>query len=79
MDDMNIREARKNLCKLIKSAERGRSTIITRRGRKVARIDPLGSDRKASLPDLTEFRASVKWKEKKLSATVIDQRKKERY
>ena len=69
----------KNLSKLVKTAERGRSTVITRNGKKVARIDPVGSDKKASLPDLAEFRASLKVKGKKLSGTVVDQREKERY
>ena len=79
MGTINLKEARKRLGDLVNAAERGESTVITRRGRKVARIVPLGRKPRRGLPDLTEFRASHKWRWKQLSRVVIDSRKKARY
>ncbi len=79
MDCMNMREARRRFSDIVKAAERGESTIITRRGRQVARVDQARSAGGRTLPDLTEFRASIKVKGKPLSQVVIDQRRGARY
>ena len=79
MGTINLKEARRRLGDLVNAAERGESTVITRRGRKVARIVPLDRKPRRGLPDLTEFRASLKVKGKLLSEIVIDSRKKARY
>jgi prevent-host-death family protein len=78
MNHVNMREARNRLSDIVKAAQRGQSTIITRRGKQVARIAPVAHAQK-KLPDLTEFRASIKAKGKPLSQVVIDQRKEARY
>ncbi|MCX7324056.1 MAG: type II toxin-antitoxin system prevent-host-death family antitoxin [Hyphomicrobiales bacterium] len=44
MSDVSIAEAKAMLSDLVRAAEEGRSTIITRRGRPVARIEPLDGD-----------------------------------
>lgn len=79
MDPMNVKEARAQFSCLIKAAEKGDSVTITRNGRKVARIDPIDASAAGRLPDLGAFRDSLKIKGGALSATVIRQRKKERY
>lgn len=41
MADVSIAEAKAKLSDLVRDAEHGRATTITRRGRPVARIEPL--------------------------------------
>lgn len=79
MNRVNIREARRQLSQIVKAAQRGQSTIITRRGQQVARVDPIAAPKGRVLPDLSEFRASIQVKGKPLSQVVIDQRRTGRY
>ena len=79
MNRVNIREARRRLSDIVDAAERGLSTVITRRGRQVARIEPIRPAKGKPLPDLTEFRASVKVKGKPMSEVVTDRRREARY
>ena len=79
MNCVNIREARRRLTSIVDAAQRGRRTVITRRGRQVAMVEPIRPAKGNTLPDLTEFRASIKVKGKPLSQVVIDQRKEARY
>ena len=78
MNTINAKQARKQLGELIDAAERGESTVITRRGKKVAELGPVKA-RRRKLPDLSAFRASLKVKGKSLSETVIAMRAEERY
>jgi prevent-host-death family protein len=78
MNRVNIREARRRLSDILKDAERGESTVITRRGREVARVNPVGGPA-GGLPDLSEFRASITVKGKHLSKVVASQRRGARY
>ena len=78
MNTINAKQARKQLGELIDAAERGESTVITRRGKKVAELGPVKT-RRRKLPDLSAFRASLKVKGKSLSETVIAMRAQERY
>lgn len=79
MERVNMREARRRLSEIVKAAERGESTVITRRGRQVARVEPVGPAEGRRLPDLAEFRSSVKVKGKPLSKAVCDARREQRY
>jgi len=79
MNRVNMREARKRFSDIVKAAERGQSTVITRRGRRVARIGPVGHARGKTLPDLSDFRASIKAGGKGLSRVVTARRKEARY
>jgi prevent-host-death family protein len=79
MNRVNMREARQRLSSIVDAAEHGRSTVITRRGRQVARIGPTGVAKGQPLPNLSEFRASVKVKGKPLSRVVVARRKEARY
>lgn len=79
MDTVKMSEARKRLSELVHAAERGESVSITRRGKEVARIVPAEQKPLKPLPDLSEFRASIKVKGKPLSEVVRDMRAEERY
>lgn len=79
MESINLKEARRRLSEIIDAAERGEATVITRRGKRVARIVPLEPKRRKKFPDLSAFRATIKMKGKSLSQTLIDMRKEERY
>jgi len=79
MNRVNIREARRRLTAIVDAAQRGRKTVITRRGRQVAMVEPIRQAKSKPLPDLSEFRASIKIKGKPLSQAVIDRRKDVRY
>ena len=79
MATISVSEARKRLSELVRAAERGESVSITRRGKEVARIVPPESKRPEPLPDLTEFRKSIKIKGKPLSQVVSEMRDEARY
>jgi len=78
MLEMNVKEIRSNLSALLERVERGEEIIITRHGKKIARLISAGKLR-TSLPSLAEFRSGIKAKGKPLSRTVIDSRNRERY
>jgi prevent-host-death family protein len=79
MNSVNIRQARRRLSEIVDAAERGESVIITRRGRNVACVSPVKPVARRRLPDLSEFRKSLKVKGRALSATVSEARKSARY
>lgn len=79
MNTVNMSEARRRLSDLVDSAERGQSVVITRRGRAVARIVPAQREARKPLPEMGDFRASLKVKGKSLSDTVVEMRAEERY
>ena len=79
MNAISIKEARRQLSALVDAAEHGQSVVITRRGKNVACLGPVERKPLKGLPDLAEFRASIKIKGKSLSQTVIDARKEARY
>ena len=78
MDDVNLKEARRRLGQLVDAAERGETVVITRRGRKVARLVPMHERARPGLPDLTDFRASLKPKGRSLTDELLAQREEER-
>jgi len=77
MLEVNVKNARSNLSSLLDLVERGEEIIITRRGKKVARLVPPQTER--TLPSLKEFRSSLSIRGKPMSQTVIDGRREERY
>ncbi len=79
MERVNIREARRQLSEIVDAAQQGKSVVITRRGRDVARVCPVGPAAGEGLPDLSTFRASIETKGKSLSRTLIATRRQERY
>lgn len=75
---VSVREARQRLPALLNQAHAGEEIAVLRRGVEVARLVP--PPRRASrLPDLAEFRASVRVRGQPLSAEVVAGRKGARY
>jgi len=62
MINVNARQARTKLSDLLTAVERGETITITRRGRAVAQLTPPPPQEPGPLPDLTEFRNSIKVK-----------------
>ncbi len=79
MNAVNLKEARKRLGDLVRAATRGESVVITRRGRKVACLVPVGQESPHPFPDLAAFRSTIRVKGRSLSRTVLDLRRGERY
>lgn len=76
--EINVKEARNSIGKLLDRTQQGEEVVISRRGKKVARLVPVGASEKR-LPDLRDFRASIAIRGAALSQTVIDLRNLERY
>lgn len=62
MLEVNVKELRDHLAHFITQVEAGEEINITRRGKVVATLAPPPSQAPRQLPDLTEFRASIKLK-----------------
>lgn len=65
MDKLSVYDAKARFSALVERAEAGRSTVITKRGRVVAKIVPAAAlrwDRAAVLDEAEAFRKSVKIK-----------------
>jgi prevent-host-death family protein len=78
MVEMSVKEARSKLSTLLKRVEGGDEIVILRRGKKVARLVPShGQERR--LPNLKDFRASIRIKGDSLSGAVLAERKGTRY
>jgi len=72
MLEVNIKEARSKLSSLLDKVERGEEIIITRRGKKIARLASLESNE--CLPSLKKFRDSIKITGTSLSKAIINSR-----
>lgn len=79
MLEINIKELRDHLAHFISQVEAGEQITITRRGKVVAQLTPPPVPPQKQLPDLTEFRASIKLKGEAMSETVIRERRETRY
>jgi prevent-host-death family protein len=78
MIEVNSKKARGKFSSLLNKVEEGEEVVISRRGRKVARMVSLRESPKR-LPSLNDFRAKVKISGKPLSGIVIQSRDEERY
>lgn len=78
MLEINVKEARSNLSTILDRVEKGEEIIITRRGKRVARISNVVNT-PAPLQSLKKFRNKISIKGKSLSQVVIDQREEDRY
>jgi len=74
--EINVKEARNNLSSLLDKAEKGSEIVISRRGKKVARIVPIKA--KKSLPSLKGFRASIHVTDEPVSGAVLRNREEAR-
>jgi prevent-host-death family protein len=78
MIEVNAKNARGELSSLLKRVENGEEVVISRRGRKVARMVSLRESPKR-LPSLKAFRERIRISGKTLSRTVVLSREEERY
>jgi prevent-host-death family protein len=78
MDSLSVKDARQQFAKLVNSVRRGRSVVLTRRGKAVAEIAPVRSARRSRLPDLSAFRDSLGKPAKRSVATIRHLRDQER-
>ena len=78
MEEVTVKQVRNKISALLDKTEKGEDVLILRRGKKVARLVPVGVWGKR-LPDLSDFRESITVKGNDLSRTVIDARNAERY
>ncbi|MBU2511071.1 type II toxin-antitoxin system prevent-host-death family antitoxin [bacterium] len=78
MLEINVKEVRDNLSSILDKVEKGEEIIITRRGKRVARISNIDT-KPNPLQSLKQFRSKISVKGKSLSQTVIDHREEERY
>jgi len=76
--EINVKEARAKISRLLKRTEKGEEVVILRRGKKVARLVAI-VQKDRQLPDLSKFRASITICGKGLSQAVQDNREEERY
>jgi prevent-host-death family protein len=76
--EINAKEARARLSDLLRRAEKGEEVLLSRRGKKIARLVPVKKVQKA-LPSLKEFRASIRTKGQPLSMAVVKGREEARY
>ena len=77
MRTLSVKEVRRQLSDVIREAEAGDATVITRYGTPIAQIAPIAKDR-PPFPDLSAFRASIKPRGKTLTDTLRDLRDEER-
>ena len=79
--ETSLKEARTHFSTLLDKAENGEITIITRHGKKVARLVPEKSrpNKLPLFPNLKNFRSQIKIKGVPLSQTVTRMRNEERY
>jgi len=78
MIEVNAKKAREELSSLLKRVEEGEEVVISRRGRKVAKMVSLRKGPKR-LPSLKAFRSGVRISGEPLSHRVIRSREEERY
>jgi len=76
MIEVSVKDARSQLSRLLDRIEQGEVVIITRRGKKVAKL--VSPKERQRLPSLKDLRDSIAVKGRPLSQTVIDARDEER-
>lgn len=76
--EINAKEARARMSDMLRRVEKGEEILLTRRGKKVARLIPI-QRAKNTLPSLKQFRASIQIKGQPLSRTVLKNREEERF
>ncbi|MCC7407487.1 MAG: type II toxin-antitoxin system prevent-host-death family antitoxin [Phycisphaeraceae bacterium] len=79
MRKLSAREARQRFKSMLEAAKRGQTTLITQRGKTVARLGPVEPEEQPSLPDLSKFRESIRVKGKPSPSTVLEERRKARF
>jgi len=78
MEEINVRDARRELKALLDRVEQGEEIVILRHGKPVARLVPPRPEAEP-LPSMKSFRASLGYAPKGLVREVIAGRDEERY
>ncbi len=76
--DIGTKELRNRLSEILDRVARGERMRIIRRGNPAAELCPVNTPARG-LPDLADFRASIKVRGKPTSQLVIEERRKSRY
>jgi prevent-host-death family protein len=76
MIEVSVKDARSQLSRLLDRIEQGEVVVITRRGKKVAKL--VSPKERQRLPRLKDLRDSIMVKGRPLSQTVIDARDEDR-
>ena len=77
MLEVNVKEARSNFSQLLNKVEQGQDIILTRHGKKVARL--VSPEKECNLPSLKKFRQTIALPEQGLSSAIPAVRDEERY
>jgi prevent-host-death family protein len=77
MKTCSVKDLRKNLGEVLRAAQTGSVTVVTRYGKPVAQISPVASQR-ARFPDMSAFRASLHPRGESLTDTLLALRDEER-
>ncbi len=78
MSEINVKEVRSNISSILDRVEKGEEIIITRRGKRIARVSKL-VDEHSPLKSLRQFRNQIRVSNASLSETVMKNRDGERY
>jgi prevent-host-death family protein len=76
--EIGVKEAKRIWGSLLDRVKDGEEVIITRRGKQVARLVPVDTEKEV-LPNQKEFRASIHVSGKPMSEEIAEQRSEERY
>lgn len=80
MARVTVQEARDHLDDLLRRVEQGEDIIITRSGRRLARLGPVEETESLDrLPSLKKWRADLQMEGERLSTIVRNQRDEEQY
>ncbi len=75
---VSAKEVRERLSELLDRAARGEEVVILRRGKPVVRLAPLRAAKATRLPDLREFRASLRVRGVSLTEHLLRERQEDR-
>jgi prevent-host-death family protein len=76
---ITAKQARERLSELLDRAARGEEVVILRRGKPVIRLAPARAAKPVRLPDLREFRASIRARGATLTEHLLKEREEARY
>lgn len=79
MAELNVKDARDSMKALLERVEAGEEVTLTRRGRPVARVVPIGAQVGRRLPSLDGLRSSITVSGQALSADINAARSEERF
>lgn len=76
---ITAKQARERFSELLDRAARGEEVVILRRGKPVVRLAPARAAKPERLPDLRDFRTSIRARGATLTEHLLKEREKSRY